>query len=112
MGIINRAGLSGAIASYGDEDFLAACRRKNAEARAYLYREMNALGVRYAPTQANFLWLRVGERNRTLPASLGARGVQVSFRDAPLKGDWMRVTLGKMDELRQFVSAFKETAKL
>jgi histidinol-phosphate aminotransferase len=112
MTIINRAGLHGAIASYQDEDFLAACRRKNAEARAFLCREMDVLGVRYASTQGNFLWLRVGERNRMLPAALGARGVQVSFGDAPLKGDWMRVTLGKMEELRQFVAAFRETAKL
>jgi histidinol-phosphate aminotransferase len=111
MGIVNQVGLRGAIASYQDEEFVQFSRRKNLEVRALLYREMEALGRRFVPTQGNFVWLHVGRENRGLPEALAARGVFINGNGAPLNDDWARVTLGTTDEMKLFVSAFREVVK-
>jgi histidinol-phosphate aminotransferase len=108
MGIINQVGLRGAIASYKDEEFVQLSRRKNLETRAYLYRELEALGRRFVPTQGNFVWLHAGREQRGLPEALAARGVFINGNRAPLSDDWARVTLGTMEEMKLFVSALRE----
>jgi histidinol-phosphate aminotransferase len=111
MGIINQVGLRGAIASYQDGDFVRLSRQKNLETRAYLYRELEAMGRRFVPTQGNFVWLHAGRENRGLPEALAARGVFINGNRAPLNDDWARVTIGTMDEMKLFVSAFREVLK-
>jgi histidinol-phosphate aminotransferase len=112
MGIINQVGLKGAIASYQDEAFLRFSRAKNLEARAIFYRAMDAMGRRYVPTQGNFVWLRAGADNRDLPLRLAERGVFITGNQAPLNGDWARVTLGTPEEMRLFAEAYKGAMKL
>ncbi|MCA1557363.1 MAG: aminotransferase class I/II-fold pyridoxal phosphate-dependent enzyme, partial [Acidobacteria bacterium] len=112
MGIINQVGLRGAIASYSDEEFLRFSRQKNLEARELFYKEMDDLGQRYVRTQGNFVWLHAGAGNRDLPQRLATRGVMISNSLSPLGGDWARVTLGTPEEMRVFVSAFKDAMKL
>jgi histidinol-phosphate aminotransferase len=112
MGIINQVGLRGAIASYGDEEFLRFSRRKNLEAREIFYTEMDAMRRRYVRTQGNFVWLHAGAESRDLPLRLAERGVMITGNRSPLSGDWARVTLGTPQEMRVFISAYKEAMKL
>ena len=111
MGIINGVGLRGAIASYQDEEFVQLSRRKNLEARAYLYKELETMGRRFVPTQGNFVWMHAGRENRGLPEALAARGVFINGNRAPLNDDWARITLGTMAEMKLFVSALREVLK-
>jgi histidinol-phosphate aminotransferase len=98
-------GVAAALACAGDDAFVAASRRRNAEARAYAESAIAGLGLEVAPSRANFLWVRVGPANRGLPAALAARGVAITWDAAPLRGDWARVSVGTMDEMRRFAVA-------
>ena len=112
MGILNQVGLRGAIASYQDEEFMRFSRRKNLEAREIFYKEMDAMRRRYVRTQGNFVWLHAGAENRDLPLKLAERGVMITGNRSPLTGDWARVTLGTPEEMRAFISAYKEAMKV
>jgi histidinol-phosphate/aromatic aminotransferase/cobyric acid decarboxylase-like protein len=39
-------------------------------------------------------------------------GVMITGNRSPLSGDWARVTLGTPEEMRVFISAYKESMKL
>lgn len=58
------------------------------------------------PTQANFVWLPVGEASVALTAGLERRGVAVR----PFAGDGVRVSIGTPAENDRFLAAFAEAA--
>jgi len=77
------------------------------EARGYLRRELEALGLRPLPAAANFILARVGDAPR-LRASLLARGICV--RDCTSFGlpQYMRVAVRTIPECQRLVVALRE----
>lgn len=71
----------------------------NASERDRLGKELDARGIEYVPSQANFVYMRPA-RGRSLEHELLVRGVIVrSFGD-----DWLRVTIGTPAENDRFLS--------
>lgn len=104
---VNILGLRAAMASYQDIEFQAFSRRKNAEARSYLYRVLDEMGYRYLPSHTNFVFFRLGPAAATVREALPKRGVLVG-RPFPPYLDWCRVSLGTMDEMKMFAAALRE----
>ena len=56
---VNSIAQVGAVASLLDPDQVTRSREQNRRSKQYLYAELNKMGVRYTPTQANFIWIDV-----------------------------------------------------
>jgi histidinol-phosphate aminotransferase len=95
-----------ALASLGDTEYVAESARLNRVGLAELTAALDALGVRYVPSHANFLLVHVGD---------GARVYEHMLRDGvivrPVANyglpEHVRVTVGLPEENRRFLAALE-----
>jgi len=104
---VNIMALTAAIASLKDSDQVANGRRMNSQTKTFLSGELEAMGYKHIPSQANFLMIDMKRTVRPMIQALGQRGVQVG-RVFPALPNHMRVTIGKRPEMEAFLSAFRE----
>ena len=103
---LNIVVLHAARAALADTQHVAEARKRNATAKAWLVRELEAQGHHVLPSEANFVMVETGREVRPLIAALRSRGVEVG-RVFPALPTHMRVTVGKPEELQRFVEVFK-----
>ena len=96
-----------ARAALSDEAHLSRSLRINREGRRYLSEAFRRLGLRYLPSQANFILLDTGQDGLTVFEQLLKRGVIVRF----IKDHWLRISIGRSVENRRFVLALSEILK-
>jgi histidinol-phosphate aminotransferase len=96
-----------AIASLNDPEQLEVGRRRNAETRSFVTRELEKLGYKHVPSQANFVLVDVKRPVLPLIDALRERRVRVG-RLFPSLPNHMRVTIGKRNEMETFLSAFRQ----
>ena len=104
---VNILALVAATASLNDSEQVANGRRFISEAKAFLTSELNAMGYRQIPSQANFIMIDVKRPVLPLIKSMKERGVEVG-RLFPALPNHMRVTIGKKTEMESFLAAFRE----
>jgi histidinol-phosphate aminotransferase len=75
-------------------------------ARELLCEGLRELGIRYYPSQGNFVLFDAGERAIPLRDELRARGVLVRDRSYEIAGS-VRVTVGTQDQVRRFLDELK-----
>jgi len=103
---VNIMALAAASTSLNDPDQVANGRRFTSEARAYVTNELDAMGYKQIPSQANFIMIDVRRPVAPLIQAMKARNVQVG-RLFPAMPNHMRVTIGKKAEMQTFLSAFR-----
>ena len=104
---VNIMALAAAIASLNDPDQVANGRRLNSETKAFVAGELDAMGYKQIPSQANFIMVDVKRPVLPLIQTLKERNVQVG-RLFPALPNHMRVTIGKKAEMESFLSAFRQ----
>jgi histidinol-phosphate aminotransferase len=104
---VNIMALAAAIASLDDVDQVANGKRLNAEAKAFVTGEIDKVGYKQIPSQANFIMIDVKRPVVPLIQALKQRSVQVG-RLFPALPNHMRVTIGKKSEMETFLSAFRQ----
>jgi histidinol-phosphate aminotransferase len=96
-----------ALAALDDREHVRRSLESNHQGRQYLTREFARLGIEYVPSQANFILLRVGKGEDVFNRLL-AQGIIVR----PMAGyqfpEYIRVTIGTMDENRKFLDGLKK----
>ncbi len=97
-----------AQASLTDLDHVRKSYVINNQGKAYLYRELNQLGISFIPTEANFILLDLAQDGVSIFQELLKRGVIV--RSAHVFGlpTYIRVTIGTSDQNICFIQALKE----
>jgi histidinol-phosphate aminotransferase len=80
-----------AIASLGHEDELFVRVRSIIAAREVMEAGLRSLGLQPAESQANFLWLRLGEDTVSFAAACDEAGLSVR----PFAGEGVRITVGE-----------------
>jgi histidinol-phosphate aminotransferase len=100
---VNIMALAGAIASLNDSSQIANGRRLNAETKAYVSEQLGKLGYKHIPSQANFVMVDMKRPVQPLIAALRERQVQVG-RLFPSLPNYMRVTIGKREEMETFLT--------
>jgi histidinol-phosphate aminotransferase len=93
-----------ALAALGDEDHLKSSRKVNEQGRSFLYKELDALGMKYVPTEANFIYMPLERSAQELNDKLLKKGVIIR----PMGPREIRVTIGLPEENRRFIEALKE----
>ena len=101
-----------AVASLSDPDQVSRSREQNSRSKKYFYRELDAMGITYTPTQANFLWICTGRDCKTVFAELLKRGVIVRTGDIFGCPEHIRVTTGTDEENVRFIKALREVLAL
>ncbi|HTV53749.1 MAG TPA: histidinol-phosphate transaminase, partial [Terriglobia bacterium] len=65
-------------------------------------RRLESWGIPHAPTEANFVLVRVGARAREIARRLRRRGVLVrDWSDNPRLGSYLRITIGDASQMRR-----------
>ncbi len=100
----NSLAQAAALAALSDEEHVKLSIAANEEGKRYLYRELESLGVRYVPTEANFVFMFPGLPAPEVYGSLLKRGVIVR----PMGEESIRVTIGLPEENRRFIEGMKE----
>ncbi|PYL37395.1 MAG: histidinol-phosphate transaminase [Verrucomicrobia bacterium] len=106
---VNIMALAAAIANLNDPDQVTNGQRLNSEAKAFVTGELDKMGYKQIPSQANFIMIDMKRPVVPLIQALKQRNVQVG-RLFPALPNHMRVTIGKKNEMESFLSAFRQVA--
>jgi histidinol-phosphate aminotransferase len=102
---VNSLAQIGALAALDDDDHIRRTQENNRQGMVYLRRELDRLGLEYAPSWANFLLVKVGTNTyqRLLPEGVIIR---------PMGGygypDYARVSVGTPAENQRFIAAMEK----
>lgn len=87
-----------------DESHLRRTREINEQGKTYLYKELDSIGMKYVPTEANFIFMPLEQDAHTLYTILLKQGVIVR----PMGQHEIRVTIGLPEENKRFIDALKK----
>ncbi len=104
---INAIVKHGGVAALKDTAHDAKIRRLNKEVRDRTMGELRALGYELIPSDTNFFMVNVRRDVTPVGEEFRKRGILVGRKFPPMD-EWLRVSVGTADDMRQFVSAFKE----
>jgi histidinol-phosphate aminotransferase len=99
---VNGIAQAGALAGLLDDEHQRKTREITIQGREFLQREFAALGLEFVPSFANFVLVKVGDGKAVFQA-LMKRGVIV--RDMTSYGlpEWIRVSIGTMEQNKRFL---------
>jgi histidinol-phosphate aminotransferase len=103
----NAGVLAGALASLDDPDLVPKQRKLMNDTRRRLVAEMTRQGRRTIPSETNFVMIDVGGDVAPVIAAFRKRNILVG-RKFPTLPNWLRITIGKPDEMRAFTTALDE----
>ncbi len=93
---------AGAVAGLKDEEHMQKTRQLTHEGRQLFESEFTKFGLEYVPSSANFVLVRVGDGDRVFKDLL-ARGIIVRAMRSYKMPEWIRVSVGTMDQNRRFL---------
>lgn len=92
-----------AIWALQDDDHVRKTREINEQGKQYLYRELDSIGAKFVPTEANFIYMPLKQDAHHLYTALLRQGVIVR----PMGQHEIRVTIGLPEENTRFINALK-----
>jgi histidinol-phosphate aminotransferase len=90
-----------------DRDYVSNYVTEVLEARRLACEGFDRLGIRYFPSQANFVLFYAGERAVPLRDALRERGVLVRDRSYEIQG-CVRVTIGTREQIQRFLAELEQ----
>lgn len=105
--VSNIVALVAARASIADASHASASQKKNSDTRAWLSRELDRIGLKHLPSEANFMMIDAGTDVGPLIKAMRAKNVAVGRRFGAMPNH-MRITIGTPEEMKKFVSALRE----
>jgi histidinol-phosphate aminotransferase len=104
---ISGPSLHAAMASYKDEKFKKMCKTKNKAARDYTFEALKGLGFSPVASNTSFMIFTIKMKPEKYLDKMLDKGVSVRswvFED----NVWCRVSIGTMDEMKEFIGALGE----
>lgn len=95
-----------AIASLKDDKFVSNCYLLNEKVRQYTINELKKLNCECISSTTNFIYFSLAKYNKDYFKRLENNNIQ-GGRIYEEQGQWTRITVGKMDEMIQFINALK-----
>lgn len=104
---VNAVAQAAGIAALDDADHVAAARKVISTAKAYLYRELEAMGIPAVPSAANFVLVRVGDARKVRGDLLRHR---IVVRDCTSFGlpEYIRIATRLPEECALLIAALRE----
>jgi histidinol-phosphate aminotransferase len=104
---VNCMALAAATASLDDADHVPNGQRLNREAKTFVISELDKMGYKQIPSQANFIMFDCKRSVVPIIKAMKERNVHVG-RLFPALPNHMRLTIGKKSEMETFLAAFQE----
>jgi len=101
---------AGALAGLLDKDHMRKTRELTHEGRDYFEKEFAAMGLEFVPSFANFVLVKVGDGKETFEAML-RKGIILRSMGSYGLPEWIRISVGTMDQNRRCIAELKELAK-
>jgi histidinol-phosphate aminotransferase len=101
---VNHIAQAAAMASLAAEDELMERVELTVKERTRVREELTAAGWTVPPTEANFVWLRLGERTAEFAAACEALGIAVR----PFGSEGVRVSIGDPEANDTFLQAARD----
>lgn len=101
---VNVLALEAAVAALADQDFVKKSYELNLEGKKYLYKEFDKMGFYYPQSQTNHIFVNIGRNGQEVFIEMQKKGVIIR----PMAGDFIRVSIGTMDENKTFIKTLKE----
>jgi histidinol-phosphate aminotransferase len=98
---------AGARTALADQAYQAESKRVTDEGRRYLEHEFAALGLTFVPSVANFVLVKVGDGKAVFKALL-QHGVIVRALSGYKFPEWVRISVGTMEQNRKCIAALRE----
>lgn len=105
---VNSVGQAAALAALNDTGYVEKTLRLVKKGKDFIYRELEAMGVKYVPSVTNFVLVNVGKNAGSIYGKLLRRGVIVREMRAWKLNNFIRVTVGTMGENHKFIKTLKE----
>jgi histidinol-phosphate aminotransferase len=103
---ISNLTMAAALASLKDEAHRAGCRQKNAAARAYTINALKDMNITCIPSYTNFIFFPLGKYPGNFAENMLQKNVIVRSMNYA-DGKWARVSIGTIDEMKQFITLMK-----
>ncbi len=107
---VNSVGQVGALAALRDEDHQRETKRVVDEGRAFFEKEFIALSLPFIPSAGNFLLVNVGNGLAVFRAMLERKVIVRAMKGYSLP-EWVRITIGTMEQNRKCVVALRDVLK-
>ncbi len=76
--------------------------------REYFHRELDRLGLSYSPSEANFVFAKMGQDADTVYEMMLTRGIIIRPSTAWRTGDYVRITIGTPEQNERCLRALRE----
>lgn len=108
---VNSPAQIGATAALSDQEFYEKTLQMNRRGKVYLYKELDRLGLKYYPTQANFICICVERNSIELFKEMMDKGLTIRPLASFDLDNWIRITVGTEDDNRLFINLLEQTLK-
>lgn len=108
---VNAIAQAGALAGLMDDAHQQKTKSMTDEGRAYLEKSFGEMGLEYVPSEANFVLLKVGNGDAVFQAML-EKGVIVRAMRSYKLPDWIRISVGTMEQNRRCIEVLAEALSL
>jgi histidinol-phosphate aminotransferase len=106
----NAIAQAGALAGLLDDEHQSKTRQITDEGRAYLENEFASMGLECVPSHANFVLVKVGDGDKVFQKMLD-KGVIVRAMAEYKLPDWVRISVGTMEQNLRCIATLKETLR-
>ncbi len=107
---VNSIAQIGALTALDDDEHLQETKRVIDEGRAYLHEQFSQMKISFVPGTANFVMVNVGDGHAMFEKLL-RQGIIVR----PLRGyglpEWVRISIGTMEENEKLIAALKKVMR-
>jgi histidinol-phosphate aminotransferase len=109
--LLSTLAIQAGMAALGDLDFVAHSVASNREQKRYLYHQFGILGIKYWPTQANFILIKPPLNPLLFEKKMLDLGIMVRPVDNFGATGCIRITIGRPDQNVKLVSAISKVLK-
>ncbi|HSV72581.1 MAG TPA: histidinol-phosphate transaminase [Chthonomonadales bacterium] len=109
---VNLLAQAAALAALDDAEHLLRSRELNRAGLTALSTRLRQMGLPFAPSEANFVWVDVGRPCRSVFQALLSRGVIVRTGDVFGAPTHLRVTTGTAEGTARFLAALEEVLEI
>ncbi|OGW75068.1 MAG: histidinol-phosphate transaminase [Omnitrophica bacterium RBG_13_46_9] len=105
---VNSVAQEAALAALDDKRHIERTLRLVKKGKFFLYKKLDSLGIGYIPSVTNFILIDMGKQSKDVYKKLLEHGVIVREMSPWRLNNFIRVTIGTMDENRRFIRALKK----
>ena len=106
---VNAVALAVLPEALADTEFISDYAEQVRRGRACVQAEMRKLGIRYWPSQANFVLMYLGEKRQAFVQAMKERGILVRDRNSdPGCAGCVRITVGTSEQTDRLIGSLRE----